>query len=142
MINLPLTLSPCTPAATNQTFKFAVVPPYVEPAAIAVYGEGFCLSKQSVGSAVSAFPCGLNPMNSRADQYWKLQNDTLVSLQVDTPFCFGIAEGGAGELVDCASENAQFNIGFQGRRYYTLGFSILGYVYLSSSRIKASQAGP
>eukprot|EP01050_Picozoa_sp_SAG11_P047304 SAG11_NODE_24703_length_369_cov_1.114815_1_plen_63_part_10 len=59
------------------------------------------------------WPCGANAWTN---QYWALRGHTVGSLQPDTPFCLGVAKGGAeAMLADCAAAAAQFEIGFHGR---------------------------
>lgn len=131
---MPLVLAPCIASGVeNQTFSFNTT------GSISTVSE-FCFDidgyKQAIGSNVDAWPCG---HNSRSNEYWAIKLNTLVSLQPDTPFCFGISStpvppsrrrrrrqrtwkgaGGAGILADCSSSAAQFTIGFDESKTGTL----------------------
>ena len=119
---MQLSLTPChsSPGAANQTFTLTTVAPFVNPAAISTMG-GFCLDipgaspyHATAGASVSLQPCGHGPMNTRANQYWSIQGNTVRSLQLlDGPICFG-TKALVGVLDDCDSPAAQFDIGFQG----------------------------
>jgi hypothetical protein len=59
-----------------------------------------------------AWPCGQEGVKS--NQFWAVTGDTIASAQPKTPYCFGVAVGGNGILVDCTSADARFAIGFNG----------------------------
>ena len=42
---------------------------------------------QTKGSEIYAYPCG--GRNSKDNEYWKLNNGTIASMQSNTPFCVG-----------------------------------------------------
>ena len=112
----PISLFVC--GVDNQTFRMATIAPYTLPAAVAS-AQGVCLeidAKEygaSAGTAVVASACGHNPINYRANQYWRTSGNTLQSLQVRTTLCFGVAEGIGGLLTDCRHEQAQFMLNLQ-----------------------------
>ena len=145
---MPLLLKPCIKGAENQTYAVVVVPPYVSPAAVKS-GKGFCLDivgvpagKARAGNSVEATPCGRNQMNLRANQYWAVKTNNLVSLQVmDTPYCFGITETRAGMLTNCSSSDADFTVGFKGKNAGTLIHTETG-LCVTASGIPPPMPGP
>jgi hypothetical protein len=102
---MPLVLSECTTrngaTAANQTFALTVVAPYTSAAAVSMRtAAGFSVCFQiatdvvglaPAGTVVTATPCGGNPMNLRANQYWSIGegNTRLASLQVGIALFLG-----------------------------------------------------
>ena len=117
--SLDLTLTACSsaPQPANQTFKMLTIPPFVNPAGVSA-GK-FCFeiasNAASLSSAVQAFGCGRNQINSRVNQYWQVVNSTLQSLQLEAPSCFGISQLAAqATLMACNDADAQFDVKLPG----------------------------
>eukprot|EP00729_Bicosta_minor_P008546 gene8546-29858_t len=93
---MALQLEPCAQNAPNQMFR--------------VFHE---LNSTSIAATISGVdvPCGKNGV--KQNEFWSIKEDTIASLQPNTPFCFAAAVGGASAtLADCSSSDAEFNIGF------------------------------
>ena len=145
---MSLLLTPCIKGVGNQSFNLVKIPPYVSPAAVKT-GKGFCLDivdvpvgKANAGKLVKATPCGGNPMNQRANQYWTAKDGNLLSLQImNTPYCFGITKSTPGMLSDCSSTDAQFTVGWKGNKPGTLVHKQTG-LCVTASGIPPPLPGP
>ena len=62
---------------------------------------------------MQAFPCG---QNSRDNEYWEVKEDgTILSLQSNTPWCFGATGTVVGStpiLDSCTAPSSSFTVGF------------------------------
>ena len=159
--SMPLVLDTCHPGAPNQTFSLAVVPPFVNPAAVSLKALGVCLEIASVtaaaGSAVAAAPCGANAMSERANQYWAVDGGSaLRSLQLEAPLCLGAPSGSGGSsgsgsgsggssmvLADCTTPAALFaQIGFDGGKEGALVHNATGLCVTAAGQTPALPPTP
>jgi len=111
---MALQLEPCAQNAPNQMFRVFHELNSTSIAAT-ISGVDVCLDiegfKKKAGSNVYGWPCGKNGV--KQNEFWSIKEDTIASLQPNTPFCFAAAVGGASAtLADCSSSDAEFNIGF------------------------------
>ena len=126
---VPVVLSRCVTGATNQSFAAHLGPVFGSLYNGGVAAGGLCLdlaayrtnvdrdrppsnhARPQPGNVVNGWPCAANAWTN---QYWAVaKNSTLATLQPDASgLCLGVSTSG-GALVDCASQVAQFHIGFR-----------------------------
>jgi hypothetical protein len=107
----PITLQKCTEGSSSQTWGF-------EKDGMHIANGNVCLDinnfRKFKGAEVWAYECRHGPKPT-GNELWELKDDTIPSLQAETPFCLGMtgaAVGSTAQLDECTALHSEFTIGF------------------------------